>query len=141
MDIHSILADHASRREKDKSLKSSSSGNRPTEALIPDLFFDNILTTYKLGRIDILILMFLYRMVWCRPNLYKVYGISPLLSLKQMAEDLGLSGEECHTALRNIESYGFIATLRPGQYFVRRYFTKDWDKHFSQTYDDFEGGL
>ena len=37
-----------------------------------------------------------------------------------------------------LEELGFISTIRSGQYFVRRYFTKENDEKFGQTYDDFE---
>ena len=82
--------------------------------------------------------MFLYRQVWCRPNLYKVYGISQLLSHTEMAKTLGLSLEEVHSSLRKLEEYTFIETVRSGQYFVRKYFFKQYDEEFNQTYDDFE---
>ena len=46
--------------------------------------------------------------------------------------------ENIYQALRKVEEYGFISTIRSGQYFVRKYFTKDYDEKFGQTYDDFE---
>ena len=139
MDIHSVLADHRSKNKKgDLPLKNSAGDDRPTTSEIPDIFFDNILTTYKLNRVETLVLMYLYRRVWCKPNLYKIFGISPMLSLSEMSKHLQVSIEDIYTALRNIEGYGFISTIRSGQYFVRKYFTREWDERFSQTYDDFE---
>ena len=56
----------------------------------------------------------------------------------EMAKQLKLSIEEIYQALRKLEELGFIGTIRSGQYFVRKYFTKDNDEKFGQTYDDFE---
>jgi predicted transcriptional regulator of viral defense system len=82
--------------------------------------------------------MYLYRKVWCKPNLYKVYGISQILSHEEMAKTLDLRIEEIYASLRRIEEYGFISTIRSGQYFVRKYFTRENDERFIQTYDDFD---
>jgi ABC-type Zn uptake system ZnuABC Zn-binding protein ZnuA len=60
------------------------------------------------------------------------------MSHTEMAKNLSLAIEEVYSALRKIEEYDFIKTIRAGQYFARRYFTKDLDQVFSQTYDDFE---
>ena len=141
LDIHTVLASHKSKQKKkgDGVSEDFPGGGGRDASSIPDIFFDDILTTYKLTRIDVLVLMYLYRYVWCRPNLYKLYGISPLLSLASMAERLGITMEENYASLRNLESYGFISMIRLGQYFVRKYFTKEWDEYFTQTYDDFEG--
>ena len=56
---------------------------------IPDIFFDQILVNYKLSRQEVLVLMYLYRLVWRRPNLHRDYGIGPLLSYNDMAMQLG----------------------------------------------------
>ncbi len=141
MDIHSVLAGHKSReKSEDKILPDRfprKDGLITVE--IPEIFFDDILMSHKLGRIDILVLMLLYRKIWCKPNLYRIYGISPMLSLNKMGSELQTAIEGIHTSLRNLESYGLTLTIRSGQYFVRRYFTKEWDQYFSQTYDNFEG--
>ena len=138
-DLHSILADHKSKRRKSLiSTQEQQELKRASTSQIPDIFFDEILKNYKLTRIEIVVLMFLYRQVWCRPNLYKVYGISQLLSHTEMAKTLGLSLEEVHSSLRKLEEYTFIETVRSGQYFVRKYFFKQYDEEFNQTYDDFE---
>jgi hypothetical protein len=139
VDLHSILADH---RSKDDSASSSelndSQSSTPSVSEIPDLFFDDILQKFKLTRVEIMVLMYLYRRVWCRPNLYKMHGISPLMSHTDMANNLTLPLEDVYHALRHLEDYSFISTIRSGQYFVRKYFTKDNDEFFSQTYDDFD---
>jgi DNA-binding transcriptional ArsR family regulator len=161
VDIHTILADHRSKKKnegtahlKDQSLQDESLSskdslkmvgvNRPrpsvaaTSSEIPDLFFDKILVEFKLPRIEIMVLMYVYRQVWCRPNLYKIHGISQLLSYTEMGKVLHLEIEEIYQALRRLEEHGFVATVRSGQYFVRRYFTQDLDSEFGQTYDDFD---
>ncbi|CBW26895.1 hypothetical protein BMS_2084 [Halobacteriovorax marinus SJ] len=138
VDLHSILADHRS-KSADESAKLSDSHNaNPTISKIPDIFFDQILTHFKLTRVEIMVLMYLYRRVWCRPNLYKEHGISQLMSHTEMAKHLGINLEDIYQSLRSLEDYNFISTIRSGQYFVRKYFTKDFDEHFGQTYDDFE---
>jgi hypothetical protein len=110
----------------------------PTASEIPDIFFDKIIPDFKLNRIEILVLMYIYRRVWSFPNLHRSHGISPMMSHTEMAKNLSLAIEEVYSALRKIEEYDFIKTIRAGQYFARRYFTKDLDQVFSQTYDDFE---
>ncbi len=140
VDLHTILADHKSKYHKENHLDSSenSPANSMTLSEIPDMFFDEILVTFKLNRIEIMILMYLYRRVWCRPNLYKIHGISQLLSHTEMSKALNLSLDEIYHALRKLEEFSFISTVRSGQYFVRKFFTKDNDDLFGQTYDDFE---
>lgn len=110
----------------------------PTTSEIPDVFFDSILVQYKLSRLEIIVLMYLYRKVWCRSNLYRKHGISQLLSLTDMVNQLDFRIEEIHNAIRKLENFGFVMTIRIGQYFVRRYFTKELDQRFGQFYDDFE---
>ena len=82
--------------------------------------------------------MGLYRSVWCRPNLYKAFGISPIFSYKELSQAFKISMDELYQSLRKIEQWGFIETIRPGQYFVRKYFTREIDEKYGQTYDDFE---
>ncbi len=141
VDLHSILADH---RSKSKFLDTRDNQAPPrvpkaSGVEIPDLFFDQILVNYKFTRIEIMVLMYLYRQVYCRPNLYKDYGLSQLLSHTEMAKNLNIELEDIHHVLRKLEGLGFIETIRLGQYFVRKYFTKENDEFFGQTYDDFEG--
>lgn len=140
VNLNSILADHRSNKKISnlKKNKREESTETATISEIPDIFFDEILQDYKLTRIEIMVLMFLYRQVWCRPNLYKVYGISQLMSHTEMGKTLRLDLEDIYHALRNLEDYAFITTVRSGQYFVRKYFTKNNDIRYTQTYDDFE---
>lgn len=142
VDIHSILADH---RSKNKSSESSgideSIAVKDKKAImseIPDVFFDRIIVDFKLSRIEILVLMYIYRRVWCYPNLHRSHGISQLMSHTEMSKNLGVSIEDIYSALRKLEEYEFIKTIRAGQYFSRRFFTKELDENFNQSYDDFE---
>lgn len=139
VDLHSILADHRTRENVPTDAAAISKKYvAPTASEIPDVFFDHILRDYKLSRIETIVLMYLYRKVWCRPNLYKVYGISQLMSHTEMANHLCVGIEEIYPSLRKLEDYGFINTVRSGQYFVRKYFLKDNDELYGQTYDEFE---
>ncbi len=140
MDIHTIIQGHRGKRPGLGGVdsKKSNSPNEPTYSEIPDLFFDTILTNYKLTRIEIMVTMYLYRKVWCRPNIYKTYGISQMMSLTEMAQALNVELDDVYNSLRKLEEFGFITTVRSGQYFVRKYFLKEFDEEFSQTYDDFE---
>lgn len=139
VDIHSIIAGHKSKGNSHASeMTHTEDIKKPTTSKIPDIFFDEVVVEYKLSRIEIIVLMYLYRRVWCRPNLFKVHGISPLLAHKKMAESTHLSIDEIHNAIVKLESLGFLSTIRSGQYFVRRYFTKSNDEKFGQYYDDFE---
>ena len=138
-DIHEILAGHKSRNNPQASeLESDKTIALPTTSEIPDLFFDEILVDFKLNRVEVLVAMYLYRRVWCRPNLYKEFGISQLMAHSEMAKQLKLSIDDIYQSLRKLEYLGFIATIRSGQYFVRKYFSKENDEKFGQTYDDFE---
>ena len=142
VDIHSILADHRSKAKSDNSI-SAEVGERTIEidstaSDIPDVFFDKIIVDYKLSRVEILVLMYIYRRVWCLPNLHRSHGISQMMSHTEMAKKLGLAIEEIYSSLRKLEEYDFIRTIRAGQYFSRRFFSKEIDNAFGQTYDDFE---
>lgn len=143
VDLHTILAEHRSKKRSDGSIdiarvSSDVDANDVSNSSIPDIFFDYILVEFKLNRVDIMVIMYLYRFVWCRPNLYKVYGISQILSYTEMSKSLHLSLDEIYISLRKLEGYGFISTVRSGQYFVRKFFSKELDEQFVQTYDDFE---
>ena len=140
VDLQTILNDHRP-KYKDKGelgTKNPKDSLRATIAEIPDIFFDNILVNFKLSRIEIMVIMYLYRQVWCRANLYKEYGISQLMSHTEMAKALNIELDDVYHALRKLEELGFIETVRSGQYFVRKYFTRENDELFLQTYDDFE---
>ena len=134
-ELRTILRGHRSKSELESPAHHH---DAPTVSDIPDVFFDDILPEYKLTRIEIIVLMYVYRRVWCRPNLYKVYGISQLMSHTEMAHNLRITLDEVYYALKKLEDYGIISTIRSGQYFVRRFFTKDLDDYYHQTYDDFE---
>ncbi len=140
VDLHTILADHRS-KSKHLDARDHQAPPRTPKASgveIPDLFFDQILVDYKFTRVEILVLMFLYRQVYCKPNLYRDYGISQLLSHTEMCKTLGVELEDVHHVLRKLENLGFIETIRLGQYFVRKFFTKAYDEQFGQTYQDFD---
>ncbi len=144
VDIHSILADHRSKgKDKGRSEDDVDAGGRnveysPTTSEIPDVFFDQIIVDFKLSRIEILVLMYIYRRVWCFPNLHRSHGISQMMSHTEMAKNLGVAIEDIYSSLRKLEEYDFIRTIRAGQYFSRRFFSKELDARFDQKYDDFE---
>lgn len=139
-DIRSVLSQFHSKKKKAPEALSKSSPERiksPNTSEIPDVFFDVILKKYKIGRQEIALLMFLYRQVWCRPNLYKDHGIGPLNSYMDLSSQLGITPDEVASLIRSLENYGFIETVRAGQYFVRKYFTEELDTQFGQSYNDF----
>lgn len=140
VDLQSILAEHRSKKKVDNPTDKGGGGalQAPSASEIPDIFFDKIIVDYKLNRIEILVLMYIYRRVWCFPNLHRSHGISQLMSHTEMAKNLGLAIEDIYSALRKLEEYDMIRTIRAGQYFSRRYFSKEMDESFDQTYDDFE---
>ncbi len=139
VDLRSILAEHIPRAEQGSIEKiEGHQKNGPVLSEIPDIFFDDILIKYKLTRIEILILMSLYRSVWCHPNLHKEHGITHLISYTSMVTILGIEMSEFNQAIRNLENYSLLHTIRAGQYFVRKYLTRDWDVLYEQKYDDFE---
>ncbi len=138
-ELQAILADHRPKfREPQHDPKGT--GQIPVASCseIPDVFFDDVLVSFRLSRIEIVVLMYVYRRIWCRPNLHRAYGISPLLSYQQMTKDMGLTAEENQHALLKLQEYGLIQVIRAGQYFVRQYFTKELDEYFYKNYDDFE---
>jgi DNA-binding MarR family transcriptional regulator len=110
----------------------------PTTSEIPDLFFDQIIVEFRLNRVEILVLMHIYRLVWCKPNLYKTYGISGLMNENELARGMGLKRDEFFSSIKSLELNGFITVMRPGQFFVRKYFTQENDFIYGQNYDDFE---
>lgn len=140
VDLQSILAEHRSKTKGGSANNKSGDGvlRVPTASEIPDIFFDKVIVDFKLSRIDILVLMYIYRRVWCFANLHKSHGISQMMSHTEMAKNLGLAIEDIYSALRKLEEYDMIRTIRAGQYFSRRYFSKEMDDLFGQTYDDFE---
>lgn len=142
MDIHTIIAGHQPKKGEgpQKNEVSKPIHNKSTASFseIPDIFFDEIIVNAKLSRIDISLLMYLYRKIWCQPNLYRVYGISPMFSIIEVSKLLKISIDEFYQSLKHLEGFGFLTTIRSGQYFVRRFITKENDEKFGLTYDDFE---
>ena len=138
-ELHQILKETSTQPARSIRPRSHAQHNAtPSHAEIPDLFFDEILVEFKLSRIEVLVLMSLYRNVYCRPNLHRKYGITQILSHTDMSKNLNIVLEDLYHALRKIEELGFITTIRSGQYFVRKYFTKDRDEEYGQSYDDFD---
>ncbi|MCO4753409.1 MAG: hypothetical protein KC478_02950 [Bacteriovoracaceae bacterium] len=135
-DLRSILSSHHN-KSKAHATKEPVEDAKASASVIPDLFFDEILIQYKLSRIEIILMMHLYRLTWCRPNLHKKYGIAPIISYKDSSESMGVTVEIFQQTLRRLESFGFIETIRAGQYFVRKYFTEENDKKYGQSYDNF----
>lgn len=145
IDIYRVLKDHRSKKQNTTGgelTTPAQQGRRPDFTVassdIPDVFFDEIVVNYRLNRIEILVLMYLYRRVWCRANLFRDHGISQMMSLSEMGESLKIEMQEIYLSLRKLEELGFIKTIRSGQYFVRRYFQKDYDEALGQNYDDFD---
>ena len=139
VDLHSILAEHRTKGKADEHHEVGDNHEHgPSTSEILDIFFDKIIVDYKLSRMEILVLMYIYRRVWCFPNLHRSHGISQMMSHTEMAKNLGLAIEDIYSALRKLEEYDFIRTIRAGQYFSRRFFSKELDTSFDQTYDDFE---
>ena len=137
-DLRMILSSHHSNLdEKDSKVKASNSDSIASLAEIPDLFFDEILVRYKLNRVDTLVLMYLYRATWCRANLHKKHGITPMISHTEFAEALEITIDVLHQTLNRLEGFSFIETIRSGQYFVRKFFTEENDRKFNQSYDNF----
>lgn len=140
-ELHSILNSYRSNKREESSIKSADNTYERESfgcSAIPDIFFDEILVHMKLSRIEILVFMYIYRKVWIKPNLYKAHGISPILSYTEMASHMTVELENIYSALKNLENLGLLETIRAGQYFVRRYFTKKLDFAAGQTYDDFD---
>jgi hypothetical protein len=139
-DIRSVLTQFKTKKKGDKDDVQKSVIGPAKDAStseIPDIFFDTIIQKFRLNRLDISVLMYLYRQVWCRPNLYRAHGIGPLNSYAEMSLFLGANVEELGQHIRALENYGLIETVRSGQYFVRKYFTRELDTEFGQSYDEF----
>ena len=60
-----------------------------------------------------------------------------MISHEELAKNLDISNEILYQTLRRLEGYMFIETIRAGQYFVRKFFTEEYDKKFGQSYDNF----
>lgn len=141
-DLYKIIADHRSRKPILNSNMDDPHKLRPsshaTYSEIPDVFFDEVLVRFKLTRVELLVLMNLYRLTWCRPNIYKEFGISPMIGHSHLSVQLEVDVDIVLNSLRKLEEWGFISTIRSGQYFVRKFFTRENDEKYGQTYHDFE---
>ncbi len=137
-DIRSVLSQFHTKKRKDDTQKSGEGPqSEASTSIIPDLFFDEVILKFKITRQEIAILMCLYRQIWTRPNLYRSHGIGPLNSYQNLATTLHLTTDELTHGLRSLENLGLIETVRSGQYFVRKYFTEEFDNKFGQDYDEF----
>ncbi len=138
-DIRSVLSQFNAKKKSSESTDRSGVGPSevPSSSEIPDVFFDVVLKNTRLNRNEISLLMYLYRQVWCRPNLYRSHGIGPLNSYSNLSHHLGVSIEQLGTDIRTLEQYGLLETVRSGQYFVRKYFTEALDLQYGQNYDEF----
>jgi hypothetical protein len=138
-DIRSVLSQFNTKKKRSGETQTAAVGpsKQASTSEIPDVFFDIILQKFKLNRQEISLLMYLYRQVWCRPNLYKSHGIGPLNSYAELCVNLSLTNEELGNYLRVLENLGFIETVRSGQYFVRKFFTEALDQQYGQDYDEF----
>ncbi len=136
-DIRSVLSQF--KKKRDDQLQKAHTGPSSPASIseIPDVFFDVVLLKIKLTRLEIALFMFLYRQVWCRPNLYRSHGIGPLNSYTEFSHKIGISSDELGTLLRNLENYQLLETVRSGQYFIRKYFLEELDQQFGQKYDEF----
>ena len=123
------------KKTQDPDLAPSAEPEVPTVSEIPDIFFDEILPQFKLTRPEISVLMFLYRQIWCRPNLYRDHGIGPLNSYADISRHLHLQQGEVITALKNLETHQLVLAVRAGQYFVRKFFTEEFDDKYAQHYE------
>lgn len=136
-DIRSLLSLYRSRNNRTESsgVEKAAAPEAATTSEIPDVFFDEILPTIKLTRQEIMLLMMLYRQVWCRPNLHRSHGIGPLNAYYEIERALNMNQEELIATIRSLEGQGFIQTIRAGQYFVRRFFTEHNDTKYGQQYE------
>ena len=139
-DIRSVLSQfHSKKKREGNDVQKASTGPlaKASSSEIPDVFFDVVLQKIKLNRSEISLLMLLYRQVWTKPNLYRSHGIGPLNSYAELCNVLHFTHDELGNHLRALEKYGFIETVRSGQYFVRKFFTEELDSKFAQDYDEF----
>ena len=101
VDLQSILAEHRSKKKVDYSHNKGGGGvlHNPTFSEIPDIFFDKIIVDFKLNRIEILVLMYIYRRVWCFPNLHRSHGISQMMSHTEMAKNINVAIEDVYSSI------------------------------------------
>lgn len=133
-DIQSILSTHPPTQSGKKPVKAE---RKASMSAIPDIFFDEILVRVALTRVEVLTLMYLYRITWCKPNLHKKYGITPMIEHSELCLALSITNDVLYQTLRKLEGFGFIETIHSGQYFVRKFFSVENDLKYGQTYDNF----
>ncbi|MDH5415457.1 MAG: hypothetical protein OEW87_15070 [Flavobacteriaceae bacterium] len=136
-DLRTILSSHHTKTGSAKAIKVTDGEVVATTSKIPDLFFDEILVQIKLSRTEVLLLMYLYRITWCKPNLHSKFGIAPMVSHDELSKKLDITMDIFLQTIRRLEQFNFIETIRSGQYFVRKYFTEENDRKYGQTYDNF----
>lgn len=137
-DLRSILSSHSSKAvDSSNAIRNLNDEKTATTSEIPDLFFDEVLIKIKLTRTEVLVLMFFYRLTWCKPNLHRKFGIAPIVSHEELVKTLEITHDMLYQTIRRLEDFGFIETIRAGQYFVRKYFTEENDRKYGQTYDNF----
>lgn len=135
MDLKSILNDHKS---KNANLSASMDSHRleSSFSFIPDIFFDDVLVKFKLTRLEILALVYLYRKAWAATNVDRKYGMTPHLDYKIFSQKLEIEPEHLMQTLRKLEEFGFVQKMNHDLYFVRKYFTEELDKRYGQNYEN-----
>ena len=78
----------------------------------------------------------IYDILLSHKNQGNVDGCFPSYSI--LMKECNISRPTLTSSLRKLEEYDFIRTIRAGQYFSRRFFSKELDARFDQKYDDFE---
>lgn len=135
MDLKSILNDHKSKHAS--SLASTDNHRLESSfSLIPDVFFDDVLVKFKLTRLEILALVYLYRKAWAPTNVDRKYGMTPHLDYKIFSQKLEIESEHLMQTLRKLEEFGFVQKMNHDLYFVRKYFTEELDKRYGQNYEN-----
>ena len=140
-EIRRVLEKFPSKKELTSSSNenlSSDLSNECTFIDIPEVFFTDVIERIALNRNELRVILYLYRQIYCYPNLYEKYGISQLNDLLELSKYFKLSYNELHKVLKSLESYELIQTIRSGQYFIRRYFLAEYDEFFGQVYDDID---
>lgn len=133
-ELKNILQQHRNGVKRARVAERGRTPELPTFSSIPDNFFDFILIEYRLTRADLSLLLYLYRRTYSEDNELKDFGIAPMLGLNALARHLALTKEELFRSLTLLEKLGLLSTVRSGQYFIRRFFTEEFDQLYGQTY-------
>ena len=140
-EIRRVLEKFPSKKELTSSSNENVSNELNNECTfidIPEVFFTDVMERIALNRNELRVILYLYRQIYCYPNLYEKYGISQLNDLLELSKYFKLNYNELHKILKSLESYELIQTIRSGQYFIRRYFFTEYDEFFGQVYDDID---